>query len=56
MNSNGSYAINSGSEDDIKMFSSFMDDSVQSDIKFAIGDSSKGCMMNLDKKKILICQ
>ncbi len=49
MNSNGSYTINAGSEDDIKMFSSFMDDSVQSDIKFAIGDSSKGCMMNLDK-------
>ena len=49
MNNSGSYTINAGSEEDIKVFSSFMDDSAQSDIKFAISDSSKGCIMNLDK-------
>ncbi len=51
MNTNGSYNINAGSEDDIKAFSSFTDDFSEPDMKFAISGSNKGCIMELNKNE-----
>jgi hypothetical protein len=51
LSSNGSYTINAGSEDDIKMFSSFTDSEAKHDMKFAVNDKTKGCIMQLKQSE-----
>ena len=52
MSLNGSgWTLNAGSDDDIKMFSSYTAQDVESDIKFAIKGESKGVVMDLKQNE-----
>lgn len=52
MNSTG-WAINAGSEDEIKSFSSFAGENENADIKFAITGEKSGCVMNLEDNEAI---
>ncbi len=52
INLNGdSWSINSGDDDDIKMFSSFMGEDAEPDMNFAISGTKKGCIMQFDENE-----
>lgn len=49
MAANGSFTYSSDGDDDIKTFSSFTDGQEPADIKFALGDSTHGCIMKINE-------